>query len=648
MGGVCSVHHGQNQVDRAIVQDCLGRPYLIAYNEIQMLLDAVDNSRITSKFDDDSDGERETEEEEYPIATNDDVMRDFTWAISLFYNSSSTPLAEEEPQPVVPRFLAADIYSTPSININQESSEYLPSEEESEPVHRPHMPKNSKTRTTEQERGDQEVNARKEGGYLVETWADQSTPDCMIADLNQYVLFHKDREGCQKEKGGGVAIAVKKDLQALRTTSLEVDGLEVMWIKLICLRLNVLIGVIYAPSYDIDVFTKLRSSIEHIPPFLRRNLIIVGDFNCPKIQWEGDSNEKSERYRDPISLKKEFKLWQKDKFVAAAKSAFQLMSVEAQCLHRPSLSKRAIDSLRRCGSAYKQWKRTKDQVDFLRWKELEASNRRIIQSEKHRRLHNIATLSRRNPRAVWKHIKKNTSNAPISPIPVPGEEEIVHPQEKAEFISKGFAHFCIACSQHCPPPANSRDEPICIQSPKARHCPPLRITTPLILEQPRRLDSPKHPAASSSPIAYSRSLGLSSKQYPTAWKQANVVPVPKKGCSREEVDAVFLDCSKAFDQLPHSTIVASLSSQGVEGELKDLLSENAEQLMKIVQPSPNLRTRSHDKAMMLSPVSMAPSSRALLESTVGSFAYIAEALLKDPLFCPSFVDLNNLFQKPCR
>ncbi|GAV05981.1 hypothetical protein RvY_16025-2 [Ramazzottius varieornatus] len=40
-------------------------------------------------------------------------------------------------------------------------------------------------------------------------------------------------------------------------------------------------------------------------------------------------------------------------------------------------------------------------------------------------------------------------------------------------------------------------------------------------------------------------------------------------------------------------------------------------------------------------VSMAPSSRALLESTVGSFAYIAEALLKDPLVCPSFVDLNS-------
>ncbi|GAU94253.1 LOW QUALITY PROTEIN: hypothetical protein RvY_06064 [Ramazzottius varieornatus] len=634
--------------------------------------------------------------------------------------------------------------------------------------------------------------------------------------------------------------------------------------------------------------------MEHIPPFLRRNLIIVGDFNCPKIQWEGKSNGKSARDRDLISLKKQFKLWQKfgfvrnthvvpppsstcdhraietrlllstpnfkptpkpvwkidgdkinffketlssidwrsifdvmcnvdvavsvfqDKFVAAAKSAFQQRSVGAQRLHRPSLPERAIDSLRRCGSAYKQWRRTKDQVDFLRWKEVEASKRRIIQSEKYRRLCN---LPGRNPRTVWKHIKKNTSNAPILPIPVHGEEEryIVHPQEKAEFISKEFAQVYIACPQHCPPPANSCGEPIRIQSPKTPHCPPLRITTPLILEQLRRFDSSK---ASGSflitnrllkiagtsilyPLSRLFNLIVSCKQYPTVWKQADVVPVPKKGCSqfpsisvlpplsklfekivanhltnylnshgllsdsqfgfrrrrstemqlllmahhysqallrREEVDAVFLDCSKAFDKLPHSTIVASLSSHGVERELKDLLSDylpgriqrvvidghfsteravpsgvsqgtkklqrqlesiqkkflqsirlspadkedqshdpdfsrylqhlrevgwkplwhrrcenilgtaykiwngtfaNAEQLMKVVQPSPNLPTRSHDKAMMLSSVSMAPSSRALLESTVGSFAYNAEALLKDPLFCPSFVDFNS-------
>ncbi|GAU90642.1 hypothetical protein RvY_03031 [Ramazzottius varieornatus] len=125
-------------------------------------------------------------------------------------------------------------------------------------------------------------------------------------------------------------------------------------------------------------------------------------------------------------------------------------------------------------------------------------------------------------------------------------------------------------------------------------------------------------------------------QYPTLWKQAVVVPIPEKGRSqfrpisllppiselfekivashltnylngkgllpdsqfglrqqrstemqlihmahqytqallrREEVDAVLLDCSKAFDMIPHSTITASLSNHGVEGELKVLFSD---------------------------------------------------------------------------
>ncbi|GAV02060.1 hypothetical protein RvY_12673 [Ramazzottius varieornatus] len=127
---------------------------------------------------------------------------------------------------------------------------------------------------------------------LVETWADESTADCLIADLDQYNLFRKDRQRCLKEKGGRVAIAVKNGLQALRMTSLEVDGLEVLWIKLVCLRLNVLVGVVYAPSYDTDVFSKLRTLMESFPPFLKRNLILMGDFNCPNIMWDGDVSGK--------------------------------------------------------------------------------------------------------------------------------------------------------------------------------------------------------------------------------------------------------------------------------------------------------------------------------------------------------------------
>ncbi|GAU87153.1 hypothetical protein RvY_00046 [Ramazzottius varieornatus] len=320
-----------------------------------------------------------------------------------------------------------------------------------------------------------------------------------------------------------------------------------------------------------------------------------------------------------------------DKFIAAAKSAFQLKSVGAKRLHRPSLSERAIDSLRRCGSAFKKWRRTRDQADYSSWKELEVSKRRIIQSDKHRRLYGIAKASRRNPRAVWKHVKKNTSAASIPPIPIPGHDEkyIVDPQDKAEFISREFSKVYPACP---------------------RHCLPLHFTTSVILKQIQRLDSAKAAGSflianqllkiAGTSVVYPLSrlfdLIVSKREFPTAWRQAEVVPIPKKGSSsfrpisllpplsklfekivashlsnyldknnllsdtqygfrkqrstemqllhmahqysqallqRAEEDVVLLDCSKAFDKLPHSSIVTSLSSHGVNGEMKGLLSD---------------------------------------------------------------------------
>ncbi|GAU90413.1 hypothetical protein RvY_02830 [Ramazzottius varieornatus] len=143
---------------------------------------------------------------------------------------------------------------------------------------------------------------------LVETMADTATVDCSFCDL-----LRLNRLGCRKESGGGVALAVKKDIQIIRMYELEVAGLEVLWVKVIALRMNLLLGAIYAPVYDDDVFSKLRTSMERIPPYLRRNIVLVRVFNCPKLNWSRDAGGASEKERDLLSLQKEFRLWQKVK-----------------------------------------------------------------------------------------------------------------------------------------------------------------------------------------------------------------------------------------------------------------------------------------------------------------------------------------------
>ncbi|GAU91524.1 hypothetical protein RvY_03760 [Ramazzottius varieornatus] len=50
---------------------------------------------------------------------------------------------------------------------------------------------------------------------------------------------------------------------------------------------------------------------------------------------------------------------------------------------------------------------------------------------------------------------------------------------------------------------------------------------------------------------------------------------------------------------------------------------------------PGRTTRSQSKDFLLSPVSFAPASCKLFDSTIASFAYVAAEILKDPLFSPS-------------
>ncbi|GAU88290.1 hypothetical protein RvY_01021-3 [Ramazzottius varieornatus] len=372
---------------------------------------------------------------------------------------------------------------------------------------------------------------------------------------------------------------------------LEVAGLEVLWVKVIALRMNLLLGVIYAPGYDDDVFGKLRTSMEHIPPYLRRNIVLVGDFNCSELDWSRDAGGASERERDFPSLQKEFRLWQKMKertrqrgsssssldlvfssefslvrgvritkppaatndnhgirfsleimtpkttvkprkkwivdddgarnfrtslssvdwgafsvmhcnadvavisfqelFLATAKDCFQLRSVGSRRPLRPSLSATTVESQRKSRGAFQKWRREKDSKDYDAGRESEIRSKRLIRADRYRKLRTIASSSKRNQRAVWQYLEKNTVSNPLPPIPIPGSEDryLVHPQDKAYHISTVLAKEYVDCSAHCSQQYKSL--PCRITPPSSVHCPELQISTSSILSIIRKLDARK-------------------------------------------------------------------------------------------------------------------------------------------------------------
>ncbi|GAV09677.1 hypothetical protein RvY_19177-3 [Ramazzottius varieornatus] len=178
-----------------------------------------------------------------------------------------------------------------------------------------------------------------------------------------------------------------------------------------------------------------------------------------------------------------------EKFLPAASSCFQLKTVGSRRLLRPSLSATVVEYLRKCRGVYQKWRRTEDPADQTAWKALEAQKKRLILRDKHRRLRNIATSSRRNPTAVWKYVKKNTVCSPIPPIPVPGSDDryLVYPQDKAEFISKTLADEYVDCSVHCK--AHLPPLPVCLMEPAiSPRCLDLLITTIAIHAIIKKLD----------------------------------------------------------------------------------------------------------------------------------------------------------------
>ena len=111
-----------------------------------------------------------------------------------------------------------------------------------------------------------------------ETWLTKEHKDgeLCIGFLDKYDLFRRDRS--DRQGGGGVLIAAKKDLQAQLQTQLETQC-ETIWISLSLHRANTLyIGWYYRPNaQDNTSCGALGESLSRIP--IHSNIIIAGDFN---------------------------------------------------------------------------------------------------------------------------------------------------------------------------------------------------------------------------------------------------------------------------------------------------------------------------------------------------------------------------------
>ena len=100
--------------------------------------------------------------------------------------------------------------------------------------------------------------------------------------LPGYSIFRCDRVG---KIGGGVLVAIKSNIRAIRRMDLEREDVELVVVEFTtqCNKTTILYTFYCPPNSCPDVIQHLNTSLQSNPE--SSNIILIGDFNLPAIDW---------------------------------------------------------------------------------------------------------------------------------------------------------------------------------------------------------------------------------------------------------------------------------------------------------------------------------------------------------------------------
>jgi hypothetical protein len=118
---------------------------------------------------------------------------------------------------------------------------------------------------------------------ITETWLEDTMIDSEL-NIAGYTIFRKDRKQVRDSKGGGVLLYVRDCFNAYYATELNGYQNESLWIRLQMSQTRcMLIGVCYKSPTAKD--EEVKSMYEAIEKASSCQSMILGDFNCPSIDW---------------------------------------------------------------------------------------------------------------------------------------------------------------------------------------------------------------------------------------------------------------------------------------------------------------------------------------------------------------------------
>ena len=126
---------------------------------------------------------------------------------------------------------------------------------------------------------------------ITETWLTDKILSSELS-MNGYIFLRKDRNDSVKTRGGGVALYIREEINVMERSDLNSELFpESIWSNLYLEGCKTLVGVCYRPP-DSQI-TNNEALFNLLGKTSQENVVVMGDFNYPEINWENFSSVNS-------------------------------------------------------------------------------------------------------------------------------------------------------------------------------------------------------------------------------------------------------------------------------------------------------------------------------------------------------------------
>ena len=399
---------------------------------------------------------------------------------------------------------------------------------------------------------------------ITESWANNDITDAELG-LEGYVMFRKDRIG---KRGGGILLYIKETIPAYEVQlQEEADCKEALWCNLVTGHTKITIGVVYrCPNITIQNNEKIHNAISEVS---KGDCIIMGDFNHGNIKWDSQQSTGVEDQKFLCLVQDNFLTQHVLEPTRAARVLDIVLSsqkefVDNVVIHEPlvdnyvpmkkqgkrskkkHLSKEAFRKIRYKQNMWRVYKHTGKDKDYDAYKEALNAATNEVRKSKRNFEHKLAQNIKSDSKSFYAYVRsKQNVRDRVGPLEDNAGNKITQGILMAEELNMHFSSvFTREDTSSLPVPETK------FEGSEGERLGQLVVTPEVVANKINNMKENKSPGVDGiapkilketveqicTPLAHVFNMSLQEGIVPLEWKEANIIPLFKKGSRNKSVN----------------------------------------------------------------------------------------------------------------